>query len=49
MPLSLGAFLGQDMGKVGLAAFNATLRGGAETFRSSAIGFHLRHFLLHLA
>jgi hypothetical protein len=48
MTLPLGTLLRQDVIKVGLGALEAALPGAAESLRRTAIGFHLRHFLLRL-
>ena len=48
MALSLRAFLRQDVVEVRLGAFKAALASTAKSLRRTAIGFHLRHYLLHL-
>lgn len=46
MSLSLGAFLGQDVGKVGLTPLEFPFAGAAESLRSSPVGLHFRHYFL---
>jgi hypothetical protein len=42
----LRTLFGEDMSQMRLATFVATFTGATKSFRSTAIGFHLRHFLL---
>ncbi len=44
VPFPLGALLGQDVGRVGLVAFEFAARGSLDPLGRPTMGFHLWHF-----